>query len=231
LEAEARSKQADFEGLFSDSEVAQSVAEPADTLLDFARTIDSSLTPAETMNLMYLRVNDGGQVMAFRNCLRGYADMALPYLSDEFLDLVLGTRVADRRGEAIHYHLIQAHCPTLMKVPNSNHGAPLTASPLRRLATEKAHSLFRKLRLPGFRHYHYVDQWMQRLLRESVRGFLSDPRTKDRGLINHTAIDQILEDPSQPGRPRLLVRLVAIEMWARMFVDRDIEGYELSLGA
>ena len=231
LETDARRKQVDLEGLFSDPEVTKSIAEPADTLLDFSRTIDSSLTPAETMNLLYLRINDGGQVTAFRNCLRGYADMALPYLSDEFLDLVLGTRVADRRGEAIHYHLIQSHCPALMKVPNSNHGAPLTASPLRRLATEKAHSLFRKLRLPGFRHYHYVDQWMQRLLRDSVRGFLSDPRSRSRGLINETAMSQILGDPSQPGRPRLLVRLVAIEMWARMFVDRDIESYELGLGA
>jgi asparagine synthase (glutamine-hydrolysing) len=143
------------------------------------------------MNLLYLRINDGGQVTAFRNCLRGYADMALPYLDDDFLNFVLGTQVADRRGEAIHYHLIRAHCPALMKVPNSNHGAPLDASRLRRLATEKAHALFRKLRLPGFRHYHYVDAWMQKLLRESVRSFLLDSRSLSRGLVNPQKLKSI----------------------------------------
>jgi len=231
LEPATSGQHADMDGLFQDAEVERAIAEPEDRLSTFAACIDRSMTPAETMSLLYLRINDGGQVTAFRNCLRGYADMALPYLDDDFLDLVLGTRVADRRGEEIHYHLIRTHCPTLMKVPNSNHGAPLDASRLRRLATEKSHSLFRKLRLPGFRHYHYVDAWMQKLLRESVRSFLLDSRSLGRGLINPHKLKQIIDDPSLPGRPRLLARLVTIEMWGRMFVDNEIQGYQLSLGA
>jgi asparagine synthase (glutamine-hydrolysing) len=231
VEPTTNGQHADVVGLFQASEVVRAVSEPEDTLMGYARAIDGSMTPAETMSLMYLRINDGGQVTAFRNCLRGYADMALPYLDDGFLDLVLGTKVSDRRGEAIHYHLIQAHCPALMKVINSNHGAPLDSSHWRRLATEKAHALFRKLRLPGFRHYHYVDAWMQKLLRESVRAFLLDPRSLSRGLINPAKLKQIIEDPSQPGRSRLLVRLVAIEMWGRLFADNEIKNYQLSLSA
>jgi asparagine synthase (glutamine-hydrolysing) len=116
-----------------------------------------------------------------------------------------------------------------MKVPNSNHGAPLDASRLRRLLTEKSHALFRKLRLPGFRHYHYVDTWLQKLLRDSVRTFLLDPRSASRGFVNADKLREILADPSVSGRPRLLARLVTMEMWLRLFHDRDLDRYTLSL--
>jgi asparagine synthase (glutamine-hydrolysing) len=157
--------------------------------------------------------------------------MGLPYLDDEFLNLVLGTRIADRRGEEIHCHLIRQHCQALMRVPNSNHGAPLDASRWRRLVTEKSHALFRKLRLPGFRHYHDADAWIQKVLRESVRSFLLDSRSLSRGLVNPQKLKTIIDDPSLPGRPRLLARLVTIEMWGRMFIDNELQGYELSLSA
>jgi asparagine synthase (glutamine-hydrolysing) len=229
LENDSTRPPADCDGLFLDDEVSRALAQPTDTLAGFAGSIDAALTPAETMNLLYLRINDGGQVTAFRNCLRGYADMALPYLDGQFLNLVLGTRVADRRGEEILYHLIRKHCPALMKVPNSNHGAPLDASRLRRLLTEKSHSLFRKLRLPGFRHYHYVDTWLKKLLRESVRSFLLEPGSTGRGLVNPNRLKQILADPGVAGRPRLLARLVTIEMWVRLFQNRELDRYELAL--
>lgn len=229
LEPPANGQQSDWAGLFADPEVERAIGEPEDTLTGFAATIDHSLTPAETMNLLYLRINDGGQVTAFRNCLRGYADMALPFLDNDFLSLVLGTRIADRRGEEIHYHLIRHHCPALMKVPNSNHGAPLDASRFRRLATEKSHALFRKLRLPGFRHYHDADAWIQKVLRDSVRSCLLDPRSTSRGLLNPQHLKTIIDNPSLPGRPRLLARLVTIEMWGHLFNHRGIDTYKLDL--
>jgi asparagine synthase (glutamine-hydrolysing) len=229
LEPASEQASSDIRDLFADEPTRRAVANPADHLASFAAGIDSSLTPAETLSLMYLRINDGGQVTAFRNCLRGYADMALPYLEDDFLDLVLTTRVVDRRDESIHHHLIHAHCPALMKVPNSNHGAPLDASRLRRLVTEKSHALFRKLRLPGFRHYHYVDTWLKQLLRSSVESLLLDRRSLERGLVSPQKLREIVADPSVPGRPRLLARLVTIEMWQQLFCDRDLDRYSLSL--
>jgi asparagine synthase (glutamine-hydrolysing) len=116
-----------------------------------------------------------------------------------------------------------------MKVPNSNHGAPLDASRLRRLVTEKSHSLARKLCLPGFRHYHYVDTWLKKLLRESVQSFLLDPQSTSRGLLHADKLQAILADTSAAGRPRLLARLVTVEMWSRLFVDRQLDQYTLSL--
>lgn len=229
LEQGSAQPHSDHTHLFADGEVARAIAQPEDTLAGFARSINGSLTPAETMSLMYLRINDGGQVTAFRNCLRGYTDMALPYLADEFLDLVLGTRVSDRLDETIHHHLIHKHCPALMRVPNSNHGAPLNASKLRRLVTEKMHAAFRKLQVPGFRHYHNVEAWIQNSLRQSVRSFLLDSRSVKRGLLNETKLKAIIQDPNLAGRPRLLARLVTIEMWLRQFQDRESERYQLHL--
>jgi asparagine synthase (glutamine-hydrolysing) len=220
-----------LDGLVCGDDFATAVSEPENSLSAFADQIDHSLTPAETMSVLYLQIADGRQVTAFRNCLRGYTDMALPYLDDAFLDLVLSTRVADRCSETIHYHLIRANCPALMRVANSNHGASLDATAIRRLITEKAYSLARKLRIPGFRHYHYVEKWLQTLLRDQIRAVLLDPRTERRGVFNPKRVRTLLDNPGQPGHSRLLARLTMIEMWLRLFIDKEISDYTLSLDA
>jgi asparagine synthase (glutamine-hydrolysing) len=215
--------------LFVDSEIRQAVQEPADTYAGFAAQMDSALTPAEVLSLMYLHINEGGSVCAYRNSLRGYVEMALPYADGNFLELVLGTTVADRRDATIHYHLIRKHCLDLMRIPNSNHGAPLDASRFRRVATEKFLFLMRRLGLAGFRHYHSVETWIRQSLLQSIRALLMEPRTRARGLYDATALNQLLEGPDTTAGARLLARLVMVEMWFRMFVDREVEGYQLSL--
>src|SRR5262249_34676970 len=146
--------------LFVDKELRDAVERPEDSYAGFSQTIGNDLSAAEAVSLMYLHINDGAVVAAFRNCLRGYAEMALPYLDGDFLELVLGTRVSDRSDSTIHHHLIRTLCPPLMRIANSNTGVPLDASRLRLAVTGKILTLLRRLRVPGFRHYHYLEVWM-----------------------------------------------------------------------
>jgi asparagine synthase (glutamine-hydrolysing) len=155
--------------------------------------------------------------------------MAVPYADDDFLELTLGTTVTDRRDATIHHHLVRTHCPPLMKIANSNNGAPLSASWLRRELTEKFLLLMRRLSLPGFRHYHNVQTWIRNSLRESVRSLLLEQRTLDRGLYDPACLRELLDDAAPPASSRILPRLVMLEMWFRMFVDREIDNYELRL--
>jgi asparagine synthase (glutamine-hydrolysing) len=229
LEPESDRANPDWLSLFADSSVRKAIADPADTYTDFIGRLDAALTPAETLSLMYLQINEAGSVAAYRNSLRGYADMALPYADDAFLELVLGTRVADRRDSTIHHYIICRHYPPLMKIANSNNGAPLDASRLRRVLTEKFLLLMRRLGCPGFRHYHNVEVWIRKSLLESVRSLLLEPRTLQRGLYDPVHLRQILEETERPGVSKLLARLVMLEVWFRMFIDREIEGYQFDL--
>jgi asparagine synthase (glutamine-hydrolysing) len=215
--------------LFTDAGMRKAIEEPGDTYANFISQFDAALTPAETLSLMYLYINESGSVAAYRNSLRGYVDMALPYADDDFLELVLGTDVTQRRDETIHHHIIRTHCPPLMKIANSNNGAPLDASRLQRVLTEKFLILMRRLSLPGFRHYHNVENWIRNTLRESVRSLLLEPRTQSRGLYDPEALRALLDDTEAPGNSRLLARLVMLEIWSRMFIDREIESYQFSL--
>jgi asparagine synthase (glutamine-hydrolysing) len=207
----------------------QSISNPVDTYTRFIDQYGPQVTPAEILNLMYLHINEGGSVAAFRNSLRGYVDMAVPFVDDDFLKLILATRVEDRRDSTIHHHLIRSHCPSLMKIANSNNGAPLDASPLRRVLTEKFLAVMRRLSLPGFRHYHNVQTWIRKSLRESVRSLLLEPRSLKRGLYDPTCLQEMLSDSAPPSSSRILPRLVMLEMWFRLFVDREIDDYQLTL--
>jgi asparagine synthase (glutamine-hydrolysing) len=215
--------------LFADQAIRRSIAEPAGSYAQFIARYSRDLTPAEIMSLMYLHINEGCSVPAFRNCLRGYTDMAVPYAGDDFLELVLETKITHRRDSTIHHDLIRHHFPGLMKIANSNNGAPLDASRLRLYVTDKFQSLMRRISLPGFRHYHNVESWIRTKVRESVRQLLMESRTRQRGLFDPKALKQVLDDTGRPGNSRLLARLVMIEMWLRMFVDREVEKYEFDL--
>lgn len=229
VEPDGDRSEATWLGLFADSGIRKAITDPADTYASFIGQYNARLTPAEVLSLMYLHINEAGSVAAYRNSLRGYVDMAVPFADDEFLELVLGTRVAERRDSTIHHDLIGHFFPTLLKTTNSNTGAPLDASRLRLYVADKFQAVMRRLNLPGFRHYHNVEKWIANSLRESVRTLLLEQRTLKRGIYEPDALKQVIDQSERPGNSRLLARLVMIEMWFRLFVDREVESYELQI--
>jgi asparagine synthase (glutamine-hydrolysing) len=181
-----------------------------------------SLTPAEVLSVLYLLQNDGREVPGTRNALRGHTEMALPYLDYRFLSEVLATEVSARRGQAIHRAIIQRFCPALLKVANSNTGAPVDASPLRTALSDKLNTLGRKLRLPGFRHYHYMEAWIRDYLAEEVRAIVLDRRTLDRGLFDRDYLGQLVDQArGDASLSRLLNLIVNLEIWCRLFLDGE----------
>jgi asparagine synthase (glutamine-hydrolysing) len=215
-------KQMDWSVLFAENGVRPSPDLANDSLDAIIGRFRKDLTAAETLNLLYLTQNDGNAVPTTRNGLRGYTEMALPYLDYEFMSLVLGTDARQRCGSDIHLAIVRTCCPALVRVANSNTGAPLDASPLRLAATDKLNAVLRRLQLPRFRHYHYMEQWIKGFLADEVRAIALDERTIARGMFTRRCLTDLVEEGTRnASMSRLLNLIVNLEIWCRLFLDGD----------
>jgi asparagine synthase (glutamine-hydrolysing) len=214
-------RELDWNRLFPNAEV-RPTPEAASSALDALLSSFEALSPAEALSLCYLVQCDSREVPNTRNALRGHADMALPYLDYRFLSEVLATEVSQRCESATHLAIVRRYCPLLMRVPNSNTGAPLDASPLRAALSDKFNTLLRKLRFPGFRHYHYMEVWIRDYLAEQVRALILDHRTLDRGFFGRDYLKELVEKArGDASLSRLLILIVNLEIWCRLFLDGE----------
>jgi asparagine synthase (glutamine-hydrolysing) len=212
----------DWGRLFPESESRPTPAAAAAALEALVSSFDGDLSPAELASLLYLAQNDSREVPNTRNALRSHAEMALPYLDYRFLSEVLATAVSERCGPAIHLEIVRRYCPRLMKVPNSNTGAPLDASRLRQALSDKLNTLLRKVRFPGFRHYHYMEVWIRDYLAAEVRALILDERTLGRGLFGRDYLTDLVERArGDASLSRLLNLIVNLEIWCRLFLDGE----------
>jgi asparagine synthase (glutamine-hydrolysing) len=200
----------------------ETVAQALDEAIAAAVGGYANLSPAEVMSLLYLAQNDGMDVPLTRNGLRGHADMAVPFIDYRLLDLVLATRVEDRCDTGIHIAILRTLAPVLLRIGNSNTGAPVDASRLRVFVTDKANTLLKRLGVPGFRHYHYMERWLQGFLAGEVRAIVLDERTVARGVFPRGQLDGILERARKDsGMSRLVNFVMSVEVWCRVFADRE----------
>jgi asparagine synthase (glutamine-hydrolysing) len=213
---------ADLDGLLPE-DGAPPVATLLDAAIDTAIAAHAPLMPAEIMSALYLVQNDGMEVPLTRNGLRGRAEMALPFLDYRVLDVALATRVQDRLHAGTHVAIMRRLAPGLLRIGNSNTGAPVDASRFRVLVTDKVNTLLKRLKVPGFRHYHYMEHWLQGFLAEQVRAIVLDERTLARGVFPRGALIALMERArGDSGMSRLVNFVMNVEIWCRLFMDGEV---------
>ena len=214
--------QVDWPRLFPDAHLRPAEALADASLSELLGQFPADLTPAETMNLLYLSQVDATGPPATRSGLRAHTEMGLPYLDYPFISLILATDARERCGPTIQHGIIRRTAPSLMRIPNSNTGAPLDASSLRLTVTDKLNTLMRRLQLPGFRHYHYMELWIKDLLAAQVDALVLDKRTLSRGLYDPRYLTRLVGDSrSDTSMSRLLNLVVNLEIWFRLFCDGE----------
>ena len=77
------------------------------------------------------------------------------------LQVLLAAPPEWRDNTAIHQKLTGAGIPRLLKVRNSNTGAPANAGPRAEFVFDKLNTLLKRLNVYGYRHYHNFDAWMR----------------------------------------------------------------------
>jgi hypothetical protein len=141
----------------------------------------------------------------------------LPYLDREFLKVLLAAPSEWRDGTEIHQRLIASGIPGLAKVRNSNTGAAADASPKVEYVLDKFNSLFKRLNVRGFRHYHNFDAWMRTMLLQSVESELLANSARTQGFMRTSALKELIENTRNGSDDRgyLLQVLLILELWQR----------------
>ncbi|GAB6162481.1 hypothetical protein JCM12298_16400 [Desulfothermus naphthae] len=175
----------------------------------------------DTLIYYYLKEWIRRQVVASLSIFREHVEIRLPYLDGKFLKKLFKLPVSERYGGEIQVEIIKHCSPSLLKVPNSNTGAPLNASPLRVFITDKFNSLMKKLSIPGFRHYTEFERWQREYFKESIKQILFNKRTLERGLYLKKGLEEIFNAhiTGKKNYARLLGTIVGLELWFRNFVD------------
>jgi asparagine synthase (glutamine-hydrolysing) len=152
---------------------------------------------------------------------RTQTDIRLPYVDEYFLAALLKLPVHLRNSGEIHVALVQRYMPGLVKVPNSNTGAPLDAGKFRLYFQDKMNSAMKRLSVLGFRHYTEFQQWYRRAFRETIHDILFDTKTSQRGIFQPDALKTVVDAHMSGAKnyAHLLGTAVGIELWCREFCD------------
>jgi asparagine synthase (glutamine-hydrolysing) len=178
---------------------------------------DVALTPADLCSYLYLEEHHRRFTIPSLELFRNSVEVRMPFLDDDFLTMLLRAPAAWRDSTAIHRAIIGVNLPALLGVRNSNTGAPADAGPVLELILDKVNSLFKRLNLYGYRHYHNFDVWMQQMLVDSVEQVLLTPACLERRMYREDTLRRLIAETRQgvADHGYLFQILLILELWQR----------------
>ena len=195
---------------------------PWQSLQDSCGRASETLAPADACVYYYINEHIRRQVVPSLEIFRSQIEIRMPYVDEGFIAQVLRLPLPERNTGEIQTRIIHKSMPGLIKIPNSNTGAPLDAGPLRLFVTDKFNSLLKKLSVRGFRHYTEFQKWHRESFKESSERLIFGERTRSRNLYNLEFLRQVF-DRHMSGEKEyghLLGTIAGLELWFRNFVDK-----------
>jgi asparagine synthase (glutamine-hydrolysing) len=175
------------------------------------------LVPADLCSYLYLMEQHRRYTTASLELFRQVVEIRLPFVDAAFMHVLLRGRSRWRDDTRLHRALTSAGSARLLRVRNSNTGAPGNAGPMVEFGFDKMNTLFKRLNVPGYRHYHNFQAWMQQQLFASVETVLLSPASLDRGILREDRLRAMVDD-TRTGRADysyLLQVLLILELWQR----------------
>jgi asparagine synthase (glutamine-hydrolysing) len=180
-----------------------------------------ALEPADLCSYLYLIEHHRRFTISSLELFRNLVEVRMPFVDEEFLGVLFRGSARWRDHPDIHRAVFTKYNPALGKVRNSNTGAAATAPPFVEAVLDKMNTLFKRLRVPGYRHYHEYEAWTRRLLLDSVDAVLLEPRSLARGILREDTLRVLLRDARQgtTDHAYLFQVLLNIELWQRADLD------------
>lgn len=154
------------------------------------------------------------------------ADPRVPYLDSGFIDSVFASSKHLRIGETIQTHMLRKSHPKFLKPANSNTGAPVGVSELRRTLSYYRMRVFAKLGVPGYQPYERLGLWLRRELSETVKEILLDSECLDRGLFNPQCVTSVVGRHlnSEANHTFLIMAMMIMELGLRKHDDVTVSS-------
>lgn len=176
---------------------------------------DVPLSPADLCSYLYLEEHHRRFTVASLELFRTLFEVRLPFVDLDFLTVLFRAPAPWRDDTAIHRAIIGTNHPAMLRVRNSNTGAPGDAGPFLETIFDTINSLGKKLNLYGYRHYHDFERWMKQMLVESVEKVLLSPDSLSRGIYREVSLRRLLEETRRglADHGYLLQILLILELW------------------
>lgn len=173
------------------------------------------LAPADLCSFLYLTEQHRRLTTSSLELFRRAVEVRLPFVDREFLSVLFRGAPEWRADTSIHRALTAAGNRAMLRVRNSNTGAPADASRLTELALDKVNSVCRRLNVPGYRHYHNFAGWMREQLLSSVETVLLGRASLERGMLRASGVRQLLDETreNRADHSYLLQVLLILELW------------------
>ncbi len=175
------------------------------------------LSPPDLCTYLYLMEQHRRLTVPSLELFRHAVEVRLPFTDTDFLAALFRAPARWRDKCDIHQAIIRDGNPRLLRVRNSNTGAPAGAGPTAEVLHDKLNTVLKRLNVYGYRHYHSFERWMRRSLLESVEAVLLDERTLSRGVFREDALKRLVAETREGRADRvyLLEGLLVIELWQR----------------
>lgn len=183
--------------------------------------VSEILAPPDMCIYYYINEHIRRQVISSLEIFRTQIEVRMPYIDEEYIEALLQLPVSQRNKGEVHFKLIKRCMPELIKIPNSNTGAPLNAGPLRLFLTDKLNSIMRRLGVKGFRHYTEFQDWQRQDFRKAIEKILFSKRLLDRDIYDMRYLRSVFERhvSGKKNYAHLLGTIVGLELWFQNFVD------------
>jgi asparagine synthase (glutamine-hydrolysing) len=177
--------------------------------------VDVSLSPPELCSYLYLTEHHRRFTIASLELFRNYVEVRMPFVDADFLRLLFRSPPQWRDKTDIHRTIIGRNSPSLLRVRNSNTGAPGDAGPWTEKLSDKVNSFCKRLNIYGYRHYHNFERWMKQKMLESVEQVLVHPRSLTRGMLKEAGLRRLIGETKQgvADHAYLLQILLILELW------------------
>jgi asparagine synthase (glutamine-hydrolysing) len=176
---------------------------------------DVRLSPADLCSYLYLEEHHRRFTIASLELFRSLFEVRLPFVDANFLTVLFRAPALWRDDTAIHRAIIGTNHHALLRVRNSNTGAPGSAGPFVTAIFDKINSVCKRLHLHGYRHYHDFEHWMKQTLVESVEQVLLASDSLSRGMYHEAVLCRLLEETRRgvADHGYLLQILLILELW------------------
>jgi asparagine synthase (glutamine-hydrolysing) len=183
---------------------------------------DVRLAPPDLCSYLYLEEAHRRFTIPSLELFRNLVEVRLPFVDEDFLAVLFRAPTCWRDGTDVHRAIIGANLPAFLNVRNSNTGAPVNAGPILEKILDRANSLFRRLNLYGYRHYHNFELWMKRQLVDSVEKVLLEPDSPTHKIYREDTLRRLIGETRHGAADHgyLLQILLIFELWQREHLRR-----------
>jgi len=176
---------------------------------------DVSLSPPDLCSYLYLTEHHRRFTVSSLEMFRNYVDVRMPFVDQAFLRALFHSPPEWRDKTDIHRAIIGGNSPALLRVRNSNTGAPCDAGPFIENLWDKINSLLKRMNIYGYRHYHSFERCMKQNLLESVEKVLLHPASLTRGIFREASLRRLIGETKHgvADHAYLLQILLILEFW------------------